>query len=471
MTQKNETKILVLSLLVTTALLGAGFWWFTNHSGANPDSSVNSKNEKSASPESGKLQERVSLGDKILIGADITPSKQAGVAAFAKKDFPGAKTQFQESLKQNRNEPESLIYLNNANVANSNPLKIAVSVPIGSNLNIAKEILRGVAQAQNEVNKSGGINGTPLQVAIANDENDSEIAKQVADEFVKDPSFLAVVGHNASNASVAAAPVYQKGKLVMISPTSFSNQLSGIGSYIFRSVTNIRFVAEPLSKYAAETGNIKNIAICFDSNAPDQVSFKDEFILALPADKAKVVNINCNFAADNFNAKNAVSQAISNGADSLLLAPHVDRINRAVEVAQANNGRLKLLGSPTLYTIQTIQQGKSVFNGMVLAVTWHPKAIPGNSFAENAVKLWGGDVNWRSATAYDATEAIIAGLKQNKTREGLQQALSNPVFSANGATGAVQFLPSGDRKGRAILVQVQPGQTSKTGFDFVPLKP
>jgi branched-chain amino acid transport system substrate-binding protein len=468
MTQKNETKILVLSLLVTAVLLGTGFWLFNNHSGVK---SVNSKNDNPAASESGKLEGRVSSGDKILIGAEINPSKQAGVAAFAKKDFPAAKTQFQESLKQNRNDPEALIYLNNASVANSNPLKIAVSVPIGSNLNIAKEILRGVAQAQDEINKSGGINGTPLVVAIANDDNDAEIAKQVADKFVKDPSFLAVVGHNASNASITAAPVYQQGKLVMISPTSFSNQLSGIGSYIFRSVTNVRFVADPLSKYAAKTGNINNIAVCFDASAPDNTSFKDEFILALLAEKGKVVNIKCDLSADNFDPKTAVSQAISNGADSLLLAPHVDKINRAIEVAQANNGRLKLLGSPTLYTIQTLQQGKSAVNGMVLAVTWHPKAIPGNSFAENAVKLWGGDVGWRSATAYDATEAIITGLKQNKTREGLQQALSNQVFSADGATGAVQFLPSGDRKGTAILVQVQPGQISKTGFDFTPLKP
>lgn len=442
MTQKNETKVLALSLLITTVLLGTGIWWFTNHLGVKPDTSVNPKNESATSPESGKLEERVSLGDKVLIGADLTPSKQAGVAAFAKKDFSAAKTQFQESLKQNRNNPEALIYLNNASVANSNPLKIAVSVPIGSNLNIAKEILRGVAQAQDEINKSGGINGTPLQIAIANDDNDSEIAKQVADKFIQDPSILAVVGHNASNASVAAAPVYQQGKLVMISPTSFSNQLSGIGSYIFRTITNIRFVADPLSKYAVRTGNINNIAICFDSSAPDNISFKDEFILALLADKGKVANIKCDLAADNFDPKTAISQAISSGADSLLLAPHVDKINRVVEVAKANNGRLKLLGSPTLYTIQTLQQGKSAVNGMVLAVTWHPKAVADNSFAENAVKLWGGDVGWRSAAAYDATVAIITGLKQNKTREGLQQALSNPVFSANGATGAVQFLPS-----------------------------
>src|SRR4028119_217734 len=148
MPQKNETTVLVLSLLVTAALLGLGFWWFTSRSGVNLGGLVSPKNGQSDSTGFGGLQDRISLGDKILIAADTNSSKQAGVTAFAKKDFQTAKTQFQASLQQNRNDPETLIYSNNASVANSNPAKIAVSVPIGSNLGIAKEILRGVAQAQ-----------------------------------------------------------------------------------------------------------------------------------------------------------------------------------------------------------------------------------------------------------------------------------------------------------------------------------
>ncbi|MFK0734507.1 MAG: hypothetical protein ACFKPT_08860 [Gloeotrichia echinulata GP01] len=46
-------------------------------------------------------------------------------------------------------------------------LKIAVSVPIGGNLNVAKEIIRGVAGDQDEVNGSDGINGNLLDVAMA----------------------------------------------------------------------------------------------------------------------------------------------------------------------------------------------------------------------------------------------------------------------------------------------------------------
>ncbi|MBW4546124.1 MAG: phosphate ABC transporter substrate-binding protein [Symplocastrum torsivum CPER-KK1] len=36
MSQKNESTVLVLAFLITAALLGAGFWWFTRSSGFNP---------------------------------------------------------------------------------------------------------------------------------------------------------------------------------------------------------------------------------------------------------------------------------------------------------------------------------------------------------------------------------------------------------------------------------------------------
>jgi branched-chain amino acid transport system substrate-binding protein len=472
MSQKNETKVLVLSLLITAALLGAGFWWFKNQSGVNIGGLSNSdKSPSSSDTTSGNRQNRISLGDKILVPADTNPSKQSGVQAFAKGDFATAATQFQSSLQTNRNDPEALIYLNNAKAGKGTAAKIAVSVPIGGNLNVAREVLRGVAQAQDEVNKSGGVNGALLQVEIANDDNNPAIAKQIATEFVKDRSVLAVVGHNSSDASLAAAPEYQNGKLVMISPTSDAKNLSGIGSYVFRTIPSTSFQAGTLSRYAVKTARKTNIVVCIDSQSQSSQSLKEEFTSAIAADGGKVAPTNCDFSAANFNASAMISQAISQGADGLLLVPSVNRHNQALDVAQANQRSLSLLGSSTLYTIQTLQQGQAAVTGMVLAVAWHPKAIPGNPFAVNAVKLWGGDVNWRSATAYDATVAIISGLKQSNTREGLQKALSSSGFSANGATGAVQFSSSGDRNGASTLVQIQPDQTSKTGFSFTPLQP
>jgi branched-chain amino acid transport system substrate-binding protein len=413
-----------------------------------------------------KPNSRTSLGEKILIPAVNNSHKEAGVKAFASGDFDLAYAQFEFALKQNPNDPESLIYQNNARIGNQSAVTIAVSIPIGSQLNVAQEILRGVAQAQTEINQNGGINGKLLKVKIANDDNQPEIAKELATEFSKDPEIMAVVGHNASNASVAACPIYDRNQLVMISPTSFSQKLSDCGESIFRTVPNIRLVADRLAEYIIKTARKKSIAICVDKDAIDNTAFVAELQSTIYTNGGKLTKFDCNLAAQDFNPNTAISQAISAGADSLVLAPHVDRINLAVEVAQANQGKLTLFGSPTLYTYQTVEFGQNNVNGMVLAAPWHPQAIPGSKFPQQAQKRWGGVVNWRTAMGYDATQVIITGLKRANTRQELQKVLSNPNFSLSGATGKIEFLPSGDRNSQAYLLKVQP---YSQGYKFVPL--
>ncbi|MEG4804673.1 ABC transporter substrate-binding protein [Microcoleus sp. ARI1-B5] len=413
------------------------------------------KGKISDTPTSGSSETRLSLGDKILVQSQTTAGKQAGVKAFAEGDYKTAVKNFQASLQQNRNDPETVIYLNNAKVNNDNPLKIAVSVPIGRNPNVAQEILRGVAQAQEEVNARGGINGAGLQVLIANDDNSPDVAKEVATGFANDPKILAVVGHNASNASLAAAPTYQEKQLVMVTPTSFANNLSGFGSYIFRTVPAIQSMAAPLAEYMVKKAGKTNVAICYDSQAPDNVSFKDEFVASFSALGGKLVPVVCDFSTPTFNSSASVADAVSKGAQALMIAPHIDRIDRAIDLARANQGKLALYGSTTLYTFQTVKDGQKDVDGLILTVPWHPDTNPNNPFSKNASQRWGGMVNWRTATSFDAAQTVIAGLLKSNTRFGLQQALRNPSFSAIGASDDVRFLPTGDRSGKPILVQVQ----------------
>jgi branched-chain amino acid transport system substrate-binding protein len=404
-----------------------------------------------------------SIGNRLLIQEKFTPDKQKGIEAFAKGDYQQAIASFKTSLFQQPNDPETRIYLNNSQAGN-NFLKIAVSVPIGSNLNVAQEILRGVATAQDEINQQGGIKGQKLQVEIINDENDPEIAQKVAHELVKDRQVLGVVGHNASNASLRAAPIYQQGGLVMITPTSFANNLSGFGNYIFRIVPTTKVMAEALADYAVKTARKTKIAFCYDSQAFDNLSFKEEFLAAFVSKGGQLVPTVCDLSAPNFNPTVAVTQAISSGADGLFIASHVDRLESAIALARANQGKLALFSSPTMYTVKTLQSGQQAVKELVLVAPWHPQVNP--SFADRMSQQWRGKVSWRTATAYDATQAMIAGLRQSQQRDGLQQALHSQGFTVEGASGAVRFATSGDRISPPVVVQVQ---SSGFGYDFVML--
>lgn len=404
----------------------------------------------------------LSEGEDQLVRGISNADKEQGIESFKKGDYNGAIKHFKASLSQQKNDPETMIYLNNAKI-NQAFLKIAVVVPISSNVNVAQEILRGVAQGQDEINQRGGVEGKPLKVIIANDSNLPENAQKIATELVQDDTVLAVVGHNASNASLAAAPIYQKGGVVMITPTSFANNLSGIGDYIFRMVPSPKVMAQPLANYAMSLPQ-PNLAICYDSAAPDNVSFRDEFLASFLAKGGKLIPLVCDLSSPNFDPQKMINEAIHKGAKSLLMTPHVDRLDQVIALAKANQNQLTLLSSPTLYTIKTLAQGENQVKGLVLVIPWHPQSNVKSSFLNDSNRYWEARVNWRTAMAYDATWAIAQGLRQSSTGEGLKDTLHNPSFLVSGATGTFKFLPSGERLGSVYLAQIQ---STSQGNDFV----
>ncbi|MGI2902066.1 caspase, EACC1-associated type [Tolypothrix sp. VBCCA 56010] len=435
----------------------------------------------------------ISLGEKYLFKNEpVNTKKQEAIDNFKSGRYQIAAEKFQEDRDphpnnpkgsdKHLNDPEALIYKNNAEAAaNENFIIIAVSVPIGTNPSVAKEILRGVAQAQDEVNhepNANRIQGKWLQVVIANDDNDPNLATQVAREFVNpDNKILAVVGHNDAKASMAGADVYNKNQKVMISPTTFAGNLSRQYVFvIFPPISDFaRHVAEEIKK--ASNSQVPNILICVDSDSNDNNEFANDlriYVSNQPPQNMILNNTPCDLSniddkiSDSY-IQNIFSQA--SGSNTLLLAPSVNRIEKAIRIARVNKTQpnpLPVWSSPTMNTYLTVEkQNGSHVEGMKMPVPWNPADEEGDKFLGNARKLWDGDVNWRSAMAYDATNAIIRVLKQNGGNKVSPTEIRELSFK--GATGTIDFKGSRELSVSLLEVQKNPQNKEKEPYIFKPL--
>lgn len=464
MSQKNETLVLLLALLLTLGLLGSGVLWFLNRVGGARNPWFPATDNPTANS-SDAQKTRISWGQETLLPGGASPAKASGLKALADRRYEQAVAELTTALKSNRNDPEAVIFLNNAQIGERKSYAIAVAAPIGSDLAGALELLRGVAQAQAEINRAGGINGIPLKVAIANDDNDPQVAQQIAETLGKNPEILAVVGHYSSGVTLAVGPIYQEQKLVAISPVSTSVKLSGFSPYVFRTVPSDYVAARALGDYLLTQWQQQNAVVFFNSQSAYSQSLKAEFASVLSLGGGQVL-AEVDLSDPSFSAAKSVEQALQQKAQVLMLAADTSTLDKALQVVQVNRKRLNLLAGDDVYALKTLEVGADAAEGMVLAVPWHIQGDPQSPFPQQARQWWGGDVNWRTALAYDATQALVAALKQNPTRMGVQQTLATPGFTASGASGTVRFLPSGDRSAPAQLVQVLPGQRSGTGYDF-----
>ncbi len=472
MAQKSDTKALILALVFTVGIVGAGVWWLINRAGFELGTGTNPGAPELLVPSGGAVTDRLSRGEKTLFAGDSSSQKEAGIAALAQKNYGEAVTQFEAALQAQRNDPEALIYLNNARIGEQQAVAIAVSVPAATTPDVAQEILRGVAQAQGEINAAGGINGALLRVKLASDDNNPQVTPQIAEALVNDQEVLAVIGHFGSEATLAAAPVYQQGQLVMISPTSTSVQLSGFGNYIFRTAPSDRFTGTALARYLLQTLKQQKAAIFYNGQSQYSRSLKEEFTTALISDGGQVIG-EFDFSPENgaFNAGDSFRQARQQGMEVLVLFPNTATLDQALQVVAVNRKQVPMLAGDSLYTAKTLDIGGENTVGMVLGVAWNLSSYENTPFPQQALQLWGGEVNWRTAMTYDATMALAAALQQNPTRTGIQQALSAPNFTTQGAGGEIRFQASGDRAKTVELVKIQPGTRTRYGYEFVPANP
>jgi len=415
-------------------------------------------------------------GDKLLVPSLTNRDKQAGVQGIAAGAFPTAIDELTTSLRENRNDPEALIYLNNARIGTRKSYTIAVSVPLGNTVNHGLEVLRGVAQAQDEINREGGINGVLLRVLVANDNNDPKVGKQIAQELSKNPDVLGVVGHFSSDVTLAAGKVYQAQKLAAISPVSTATQWFKprwySDQYRFRTAPDDNTTATTLANSMLNKLQEKNAVVFYNSQSQYSQSLKLAFSDAVHSAGGQVLQ-EFDLSDLNFDAQQTVQESTQQGAKVLVLLLDREEIDDAIEIIKQKRGNQIILGGDAFYGTKLLEVAQEEENvkDMMIAVPWHISNSQSN-FAETSRKLWWADVSWRTALSYDATQALIAALKQNPTRQGVAETLRSESFSVDGATGKVQFLPSGDRKNQLTnplsqLVTIEPGSRSGYGYDFV----
>jgi branched-chain amino acid transport system substrate-binding protein len=214
----------------------------------------------------------------------------------------------------------------------------------------------------------------------------------------------------------------------------------------------------------------KQAAVFFNSQSDYSKSLKSEFVAAVSLEGGQVVN-EFDLSSADFSASQSVAEATKQGAEVLMLAANTDTLDKALQVVQVNQKRLPVLAGDDVYALKTLEVGQQPAEGMVVAIPWHIDTQTNPEFARSSRQLWNADVNWRTALAYDATQALIAALSRSPSRTGIQKALAASDFSAMGASGTVRFLPSGDRNAQVQLVKIEKKESSRsrTGYDFVPV--
>ncbi len=123
-----------------------------------------------------------------------------------------------------------------------------------------------VALVEKMVNDSGGINGRPLEIIVADDQSDENQALAAAKRLIDRDKVVVVVGPTISGTSLAIIKTFEDAKLPLVSCAASIKITQPVKEWVFSTAQPDTLAVARLMEYL-KAKKISKIAVVFDSNA------------------------------------------------------------------------------------------------------------------------------------------------------------------------------------------------------------
>ena len=389
----------------------------------------------------------ITSGDSQLFVGTTNQYLENGVKNFDKKNFDAAEKDFEKAKNVAPYDPIPLIYYNNAKaLREGNPYKLGVVVPVDAHEEIARNMLRGVAYAQDKFNENRKGSEPLLEIIIANDKNDEKISNEIAKRLVRE-NILGVVGHRSSSSSLAAIPRYEKKGIPMVSPTSASTDLDKYKNRVFiRGAASNKKFAKIIYDYASKnclnekkdnqvwlvyeskdnySNNFKHEYLNYSEESEEKISTIETDLNDLAKKKEEDLKYEIQEKIENKRVKCAIIMPSTKGNSAALSIIFAHK-KLYEEEKQPSKDKIKFLVDMDLHNNENNEVLKDVVFPVeddILVLETKPKLDKYEGECKINDKLtrnikeciddkWKKKVGWRTYTSYEATQLLIKGLKQ-----------------------------------------------------------
>ena len=133
----------------------------------------------------------------------------------------------------------------------------------GRNADLAQEGRDGALLAVEQFDANAGADGIRVELVVKDDRNDPEVARRVDRELISEGA-VAIIGHMTSQMSVAGVEVANEHRVLMMSPTTSTNELTGLDDYFLRVYAASGGDADALAFLASEHLKTKKVSAALD---------------------------------------------------------------------------------------------------------------------------------------------------------------------------------------------------------------
>lgn len=309
--------------------------------------------------------------------------------------------------------------------AQAKVVKFACYVPLTGPLSqFGKNMQNGFKMAVDEFTATGKLKGTTVAIECQDDQNRADDAINLARKFIEDKSYVAAIGSWGSTVTLAAGPLYNKAKMVNITPISSHPAVTKIGPYVFRQ-SIIQSKEGPANAAYLKKLGVKTISMIGLPNDYGKAN------MALTRRAFEAVGGKVVFSEfirpDAHDLRQVIQKAARSKPDTIYLGLFAPQASLVAKQARQLGITIPIYGSAALGTQDFPRLAGKAADGVRLLLVFNPAIGPKMAaFFQRYEKKFGRKPDAFATNSYVTARMmfdIVAAQYPNVTRESIRQAL------------------------------------------------
>ena len=324
---------------------------------------------------------------------------------------------------------------------------------------------RGTELAVEEINKAGGVLGKQLKLITEDTQSKEGESSTVVEKLISREGVIAVLGEVASGRSLEAAPICQRNKIPMISPSSTNPDVTKRGDYIFRVCFLDSFQGDALARFAVNTLKAKKVAIMSDVSSAYSVGLS-QFFQSSFTKRGGTVSSTQKFSKNDTDFNAQLTAIKTTEPDAIFVPAYYQEVGLIIRQARALGIKVPLFGGDGWEAPELLDIAKEAAEGTYYTTHYSPEAQ--NPEVQNFVKAYRAKHNNETpdamaALGYDSMIVLADAIKRAGSTEGpkLRDALA-ATKGVKGVTGSTTIDKNRDATKPATVITIKNGK-----FQFV----
>lgn len=346
------------------------------------------------------------------------------------------------------------------------PIKVGqVASLTGKEAAFGQSSNKGTVLAVEEINAAGGVLGSQLQLITEDNRSTQGESATAARKLISRDKVVAILGEVASGRSMEMAPVAQRSKIPMVSPSSTNPKVTEMGDYIFRVCFIDPFQGQVLAKFAARTLKAKKVAVLSDAAAPYSVGLAEQFTAAFKALGGEIA-IERKYQGGDKDFRAQLTAVRGVNPDAVFVPGYYTDVGLLAKQARQIGLTVPLFGGDGWEAPELLSIGGKAVEGCFYSTHFSPKSTSPEvvGFVERFKKRYNGETpDAMAALGYDSAKILAEAIKTAGGTDSakLRAALAG-VKDYPGITGKTSIDANRNARKAAVIIAVKNGT-----FDYV----